>query len=166
MGKSSVMHIWHHAKKQHPGSVWSVKKYCFGIGINLHNNCCCLVWQKTVRHDVSWVWLGQIGIGVKMICWAKTSYKTVTSTKNRSGDDASFFQENALPTWALFKFQNAPKTLGEWCFHFPRKPTDLSKTPFKFQNAPQLVNWIILPQFAIHIRYHAKDKIRWYLRKC
>ncbi len=50
-----------------------------------------------------WVWLGQIGIGVKMICWAKTSYKTMSRAQNCLGDDASFFQESRLSTFQISK---------------------------------------------------------------
>ena len=57
------------------------------------------------------VWLGQIGIGVEMICSAKTSYTTATSTKNRSGDDASFFQEKRLTYGSSVQIS---KTLGDW----------------------------------------------------
>ena len=62
MSNVVVMPICPH-HRQYPGSVWAVKKYCFGIGINLDNNCySCLAWHKTIWHDASWVWLGQIGI--------------------------------------------------------------------------------------------------------
>lgn len=85
MSNVSVMPICPH-HRQYPESVWAVKKYCFGIGINLDNNCYnCLAWQKTVRHDVSWVWLGQIGIDVKMICWAKITTKPRQAQKIARG---------------------------------------------------------------------------------
>ena len=61
--------------------------------------------KDDLRYDIIWVrvWLGQIGIGVEMICSAKTNYKTATSTKNRSGDDASFFQESRMSTFQISK---------------------------------------------------------------
>ena len=84
------------------------------------NNCYnCLAWQKTIWRDVSWVWLGQIGIGVKMICWAKTSYKTVTNTKNRSGDDDSFFQEKRRTYVSTFQISKRTKNAWAWGVMFP-----------------------------------------------
>ena len=119
MSNVFVMPICPH-HRQYPGSVWAVKQYCFGIGINLDNNCySCLAWQKTIWQDVSWVWLGQIGIGVKMICWAKTSYKTVTNTKNRSGDDDSFFQEKRLTYVSTFQISKRTKNAWAWGVMFP-----------------------------------------------
>ena len=171
MSNVFVMPICPH-HRQYPGSVWAVKKYCFefGIGINLDNNCYnCLVWQKTVRHDVSWVWLGQIGTDVKMICWTKPSYKTVTNAQNCLGDDASFFWENR-PTYvntfqmwkSNFKFRSgddasffqekrltygntvqiSKRTKNAWgvMFPFSKKAVCSTWTPFKFQNTPQLDN--------------------------
>jgi hypothetical protein len=47
---------------------------------------------------------------------SKNSYKTATSTKNRSGDDASFFQEKRLTYGSsvqISKRTMPPKALGE-----------------------------------------------------
>jgi hypothetical protein len=63
---------------------------------NWTSYCCCPVLRNTIWHDIIGLWLGHTGIDAKMIYSAKTDYKIVTSTQNRSGDDAPIFRENCL----------------------------------------------------------------------
>ena len=66
-------------------------------------------------------------LALKWFAEQKLATKPWQAQKIARGMMLRFSKKNAWPTEAVIKFQNAPKALGEWCFHFPRKPSVLRK---------------------------------------